>query len=274
MVVSPAEAKRRMQELQAFVAEVMVKDLDFGTIPGTDKPTLLQPGAQKLAEMYGFAQRFEEVASIEDWDKPLFMFRRRCVLTSRTDERFIGDGIGSCNSREDRYAWRWVWNKPANFPNAKTKQTRNGKTQWRIPNEDIFSLVNTIEKMACKRALIMAVIGATRSAGLFTQDAEDLPPDAYGEAESERSWDRTEEKPAGPDFVAIAKAFADRMDAVSVGGTLKELDALGAEIRNAIPREHPARLELAAKYAAAQAMFKKEADKARKSEPGVEDFPS
>lgn len=198
LVVSPTESLRRMQELQAFIKEVLVEGIDYGQIPGIDKKILLQPGAQKLAEVYGFAHKFVDIKTVEDWDRPFFFYRRGCVLTARRDGLYVGDGIGSCNSKEDRYAWRWLW--PEQVPKGidrstlKERSTRNGKQQFRMANEDIFSLVNTIEKMACKRSYIHAVTAVTRSSGLFTQDVEDLPDDVYGEAEETRSWESGEGK--------------------------------------------------------------------------------
>ncbi len=191
MVVSPAEARKRLEQLQAFVKSTMVPEIDYGVIPGTGgkdpKPTLLQPGAQKLAEIYGFSVAFEDVETVQDWLAGFFLFRKRAVLTSRSDGRFIGDGVGSCNSKESRYAYRWVNERevPKHLDPAtllrRTRDTRNGPwVQVRIPNDEVFDLVNTIEKMACKRALIHAVIGATRSSGIFTQDLEDIPPEAFG----------------------------------------------------------------------------------------------
>jgi hypothetical protein len=208
MVVSPAEAQRRIQELQAFVQAVMVQGQDFGTIPGTDKPTLLQPGAQKLAEVYGFATHFEDVAVTEDWDRGFFFYRKRCVITSRRDGRYIGDGIGSCNSREGRYAYRWVFANEVppgiDRRTLKSQEFRSRKTggafvKYQLPNPDIFSIVNTLEKMACKRALVAAIIGVTRSAGIFTQDLEDLPREVFGEVEESRSWDKPEKVQAAPE---------------------------------------------------------------------------
>jgi hypothetical protein len=57
---------------------------------------------------------------------------------------------------------------------------RNNKPYvlYRVPNPEIYDLVNTIEKMACKRALVHAVIAVTRSSGLFTQDLEDVKVEA------------------------------------------------------------------------------------------------
>lgn len=207
MSVSPAEALRRVQELQAFVSKVMVDKTDYGVIPGTDKPTLLQPGAQKLAEIYGFAWDFEDVSKVEDWQNGFFLYRKKCVITSRRDGRFICASVGSCNSKEDRYAGRWVFDNeiPAGLDKKLLKckkftSKKNGReyTKFRVPNEDIYSLVNTIEKMACKRSFVGAIISATRSAGVFTQDVEDLPAEAFGQAEEERSWDKPkpQERPA------------------------------------------------------------------------------
>jgi len=248
MAVAPVEALRRVQELQAFVETVMKSGIDYGTIPGTgNKPCLFQPGAQKLAEIYGFAVAFEDTGSTIDWREPFFFFRKRCVLTSRRDGRFVCDGIGSCNSREDRYAWRWAWGREV--PKGMDKSTlrtrgRGDSMQYRVPNEDVYSLVNTLEKMACKRALIHAVTNATRSSGIFTQDVEDLPREAFGAAKERRSWEVDEvadDPPYDKDAAdeAAARVFdepAERtVDELTVAilrcRTEPDLEALVSEIK-------------------------------------------
>lgn len=63
-----------------------------------------------------------------------------------------------------------------------TKKTKNGdKPAWaidgieyRIPNSDVFDVINTIDKMAQKRALVAAVLVATNASEFFTQDMEDF----------------------------------------------------------------------------------------------------
>lgn len=236
MAVAPAEALRRVQELQAFVREVMIQGEDYGVIPGTDKPTLLQPGAQKLAEIYGLAPHFGDVTVVEDWDKPFFHYRKKCSLVSRRTGDVVAEGVGSCNSREDRYAYRWCFESelPAGAP-KKTLQRRErisrktGKpfVQYRTQNPDICSLVNTIEKMACKRAYVASVISATRSAGIFTQDADDLPADVFGTAEKRRSWDEEpgSEQSVAPDSPAQSAASA------ALGATILEwVQGFGAAV--------------------------------------------
>ena len=217
MHCSPAESLRRMQELQAFVKETMVSNIDFGLIPGTQKPTLYQPGAQKLCEMYGLASDFSDVEKIEDWKDGFFYYKTKCTLTDRRTHAFIGNGIGSCNSKEDRYAWRWVKAnqvpKGVDINSLKQKDSQYG-TRFRLPNDDIFSLVNTIQKMASKRALMHAVLGATRSAGIFGQDMEDLPADVIGQVAGQRTWEKSEiiDVDALPDMSTPAQEPAPEID--------------------------------------------------------------
>lgn len=147
-VVSVEEAKRRIKALQEFVKEVMVKGEDYGEIPGISKPTLLKPGAEKLCEIYGLAISPRIANRIEDWEQGLFHYEVHVDLISKRTGQLVATGVGSANSKEKRYV--------------------AGKQQ------DSFTIVNTILKMAKKRALIDAVLSATRSSGLFTQDVEDI----------------------------------------------------------------------------------------------------
>lgn len=195
MIGTPSEAEERLRELRDFIGRAMVEGSDYGKIPGTEKDTLFQPGAQKLSEIYGLAPSFDDArAPIERWGddgtEPLFAYFKRCVLTRKSDGVRVGEGIGSCNSREEKYAGRWVFERevPDHLDRSKLRR-RDGKAKapprkpyvmFRVPNPAIFDLVNTIEKMAAKRALVMAVIGVTRSAGIFTQDIEDMAPEARG----------------------------------------------------------------------------------------------
>lgn len=193
MAIRPAEASRRLQELQAFVKSVMKQGEDYDTIPGTKKPTLLQPGAQKLCEVYGLVQTFQDVEVVQHWESepPFFHYRKKCMLLSRSTGDVVAEGIGSCNSRESRYAYRWVYDRevPSHLDKRTLqKQEKTGRggsryTVYKLPNPDLCDVVNTIEKMAAKRAVVAAVVAATRSSGIFTQDTEDLPPEAFGAVE-------------------------------------------------------------------------------------------
>jgi hypothetical protein len=278
---APAEARRRMEELQAFIKEVMIgpilhpdgsvktHGIDFDIIPGTNKPTLLQPGAQKLCELYGLAAEFIFDEKQEDWDKPFFYYRVRTILTDRRTGAFVGMGIGSCNSREKKYAGRWVAEGEApSWLDVKALKKREGlewlwKSKLRdrgissvdglqtkerdgrdgekytvygvksvlvfVPNDDVPDLVNTFQKMGCKRSHVHAVLQVTRSAGIFAQDIEDVPPEAMGYVENRRPWERDTEiidgevvgerpAPERPDLAAQREKLAQQAEKLKPGG--------------------------------------------------------
>lgn len=174
-------AKARLAQLAAFVKSVMVEGHDFGTIPGTDKPTLYKPGAEKLLEMYGLAATYDVTQRVEDWERGFWHYEVRCRITSRRDGGSVGEGLGSCNSMEARYRWRTEWWNGNGAPTGegwKQKRTKNG-ARWvrRVENEDRWDLPNTLLKMAKKRGQVDATLSVTRSSGLFTQDMEDLRAD-------------------------------------------------------------------------------------------------
>lgn len=190
-VLRPEEAARNIAELQKFVQSQMVKGQDYGTIPGTDKPTLLKPGAERLCEMYGYAISATVTHRIEDWERGHFSYEVRCDLIHKRTGVLVASGVGSCNSMEARYRYRWVWaDQLPQGTNTAGLATRNTKTglQYRTINDDPFSLVNTLLKMAKKRALVDAALSATRSSGIFTQDIEDLASDEnHGERSRQQS---------------------------------------------------------------------------------------
>ena len=51
-------ALARRSAIVEFTRRIMVKELDFGEIPGTNKPTLLKPGAEKLCNFFGLEPEF------------------------------------------------------------------------------------------------------------------------------------------------------------------------------------------------------------------------
>lgn len=202
-----AQASKQLALLQQFVRQVMVKGVDYGEIPGVDRPTLLKPGAEKLLEVYGYVPRIKDIRRVEDWERPFFQYEVTVQLVSKRTGEIVGEGVGSCNSLEAKYAYRWVW--PDQVPTGLDKQQlikreftgRDGSrkyTKYRIENEDIYSQVNTLLKMAKKRALIDATLSVTRSSGIFTQDVEDLvDTDAAEEEDGPGSPDGNTRAPTG-----------------------------------------------------------------------------
>jgi hypothetical protein len=201
-------AKRRMEELQEFCAGYLQESRDGGTdggdygiIPGAgQKKVLLKSGAEKLCDVYGLADRYRILSKVEDFDHGLFDYTIECVLVRKTDEMFVGSGLGTCSSYEAKYRWRdsrrvcprchkdaiikgkaeygggWLcWKNKGGCGEkfADTDPAIIGQATGRVENPDIVDTKNTVLKMAKKRAKIDAVIGVTRSSGIFSQDLEE-----------------------------------------------------------------------------------------------------
>jgi hypothetical protein len=209
-VMNVASALQQLAEFQEFVKQYLVADEDYGTIPGTPKPTLYKSGAEKLCDIYGMADDYQMQKEVENWEMvpPLFDYQFKCILTTRRDGRFLGAGFGSCNSYESKYKWResklkcplcgkdavikgkeeygggWLCWKKREGCGAKFTEKDEAITSQKVgrePNEDIADIKNTILKMAKKRAKIDAVIAVTRSSGIFTQDMDDRPEEDTGQ---------------------------------------------------------------------------------------------
>ena len=199
-------AVERYNTITEFVSRVLRRDVDYGVIPGTDKFTLLKPGAEKLTTFFGLSTRFQLIERIEDWTgenyggEPFFYYLYRCQLFR--GDLLVAEADGSCNSRETKYRYRDAQRKCPDCGQAaiiKGKEDYGGgwlcfrkkggcgakfstgdsqiETQQvgRISNPDIADQVNTIQKMGQKRALIAVTLLAVNASEFFTQDIEDMP---------------------------------------------------------------------------------------------------
>lgn len=235
-VMTVAAAIERRQMIVEAIENLLVEGIegDYGVIPGTKKKTLLQPGAQKLDNLFGLVPTFEIAEKVLDWTgadhagEPFFYFEIRAKLWR--GEHLMGEGVGSCNSWESKYRYRtservcpscgaanirkstkepgwYCWAKTggcgAKFPagDAAIEKQETG----RKPNPDIHDVVNTVMKIAVKRAHVAGTINATNASEFFTQDVEDQvqtpaeqPAESSGKAE--RRAARDQQKQAAADI--------------------------------------------------------------------------
>lgn len=214
-VISLADAIRKDKEIRGFIKDYLsVKEGDYGIIPGTPKPTLLQPGAQKLTALYGLTPRYPsgEMIVTEDFEGrpphagiPYVSYTVICRLERRNDLTIMGEGIGVCHTYESRYLYRnakracpacgaeaimksmypdrdtgdigWYCNPKGGGCKANFVSTHieiTGQEVGRSYNDNILDLVNTVAKIGAKRSLIMAVNNGLGLSGIFTQDLEDI----------------------------------------------------------------------------------------------------
>lgn len=167
---------QKITQVQAAVQTSLKSGHDYDTIPGTSKPTLLKPGAEKILMMFGLTSEYEFMEKIEDYNNGIFAYTIKCILSKNGQK--ITEGVGSCNSKETKYRWRWVREEalPAGVDkqSLKTKTNRWGKEEYRVENDEIYSQANTILKIGKKRAQVDATLTVASLSELFTQDIEDM----------------------------------------------------------------------------------------------------
>jgi len=230
---------KRRQILQQAMAQAMKPNIDFGKIPGCGpKPTLLKPGAEKIANLFRLAPK--TVFEIIDMPNGHREYRATCSLYA-TDGTFLGDGSGSCSTMESKYRYR---NSERVCPACGESAIIKGKAEYgggwvcfkkkggcgatfddddpaitdqevgKVENPDIADVYNTCEKMADKRAFVAAVLKVTGASEVFTQDIEDM--NKRRPAQKQPEWTPGE---SGPIAQAVDAGRAQKADTVKRGSS-------------------------------------------------------
>lgn len=178
--LTAAEMVDQVRLIQEVMNAVMVKDVHYGVIPGTPKPTLYKAGAEKLLSTFNIGvDPREEITDLSSNDE----IRYRVLVKgfSRVDGDLFGVGLGECSSNEEKYKWR----KPVcdeEFDETPTDRKRiawkrgdKGPYQQKQVRMNPIDVANTILKMAKKRGLIDMTLTVTAASDIFDQDIEDLP---------------------------------------------------------------------------------------------------
>lgn len=186
------------EKVQTLVKQAMREGHHYGVIPGTDKPTLLKPGAEKINFMFRVAPEFKVT------EKELAENHREyqvlCELVHIGTSAVVGHGVGCCSTMETKYRYRWAARK---CPKCQGEAIIHGKEEYgggwlcfgkkggcgakykeddeqitaqilgRVENPDIADVYNTVLKMAKKRALVDATLTAFAVSDSFNQDLEE-----------------------------------------------------------------------------------------------------
>lgn len=140
--------------IDVVVAKLLKPNMDYGMIPGCKKPSLLKAGAEKLAVYYGFSTSISIENRFENYDKKLVAYEVKATVYD-TSGKIIAEGIGAANSQERKFL-----------------------------KGDFFSQINTVLKIAKKRAYVDAIITGTGCSSIFTQDLEEISLQANQEQEA------------------------------------------------------------------------------------------
>ena len=197
----PEEIEMSVEQLVAQVEKVheiqrrvMKEGVHYGVIPGTDKPTLYQPGAQTLCLAFKLDPQFEQTRTEEDGHLTIFS---TCVLASMVTGRRLGSGQASCSTKESRFAYRQA---ARTCPECGKAAIIKGKAEYgggwlcwakkdgcglkfkdgdsaiekqpvaQVDNEDLALQWNSVVKQANIRSLRSAVLNVTAASDIFTQD--------------------------------------------------------------------------------------------------------
>lgn len=171
-----SRVSRDINLFREIVRKELREGYDFGVIPGCgDKLCLLKPGAERIAMIMGLKVHYDFETKIENYEKSFFAYTVKSKLLRGSD--ILCEGFGSCNSKEEKYAYKWVSEKQipkdADREHINVRTTKFG-VKYRIDNEDTCSIGNTILKMAKKRAMVDAVLTVAALSEIFTQDFDDL----------------------------------------------------------------------------------------------------
>ena len=222
MIEAMNEQSETIAILKKYITQNMVKDEDYGMIPGTKSDTLLLPGAEKIAALFRCTPTYTNTHRSEDFKTGLFTYEWACTFISIDNGKIVANGVGSANSYESKWRWRnvarkcpqcgkeaiikgnpqyapknqqgfdeggWLcWKRKdgcgAQFPDKSPAIVgqETGKTQ----NENLADLVNTVLKISKKRALVDCAAAICRRYGFnFAVDMEDV---AANEAERNRVY--------------------------------------------------------------------------------------
>jgi hypothetical protein len=196
--VQAGELVARLDVIREAMHSAMREGIDYGRIPGVDKPTLLKPGAEKLGVLF---QLDVQLANTKTWGpgEHLTVETKATVYHVPTGQR-LGFGEGLATTREKKHAKRkqerecpqcgvsaiikgkaeygggWVCFKKKNGCGAKFRDgdpAIEDQHVGEIENPDLPDSWNPVVKMAAKRARVDAVLAVTGASALFTQDVED-----------------------------------------------------------------------------------------------------
>lgn len=224
------QAARVRQRIQQIQRHAMQKDVDYGVVPNTQKPTILKPGTEVLAKMLEativptvLVNEIVETGIDEEGQPrpPRVEFLTRVDLVGK-DGRLLASGYGECNSWEDKYRWRrqagecpacgrenpvpskkvpGTYFCPSNkggcgkdLKGAEADAVRKGSRVIENPNP--VALRNTLLKLSIIRAQRDATLRGACASGTFTQDVEDEPETGAPPPQDERPL--PEKRPAKP----------------------------------------------------------------------------
>lgn len=132
-----AEAQAWYMEFVNFSKSILKAELDYGTIPGTGKPSLYKPGAEKLRFVYGLTTESVCTDKTCDINKPFIDYSYKCTVKTKGGQ-ILAECEGSCNSLEPKFGY--VWKTIGELPEGTDISNLQSKTTGKKMFEFEFAL--------------------------------------------------------------------------------------------------------------------------------------
>jgi hypothetical protein len=196
--------------LQSWEDKRKSLEVDWGTIPGNDKPFLMQPGAEKILFWLQLAPKFVN-REIDLGEGHIEMISKVIVYHKKTHEEVFEGPECSCSTMETNYRYIWA-DSDRNPPdeekdrlkmmgmgrNRLKKEWKRGKMvgerwvwQVRIDNPNIYNERNKVRQIGQKRALVKVVRNMGALSEIFTQPPDEWdinPEDTDGSPETDLDY--------------------------------------------------------------------------------------
>lgn len=136
--------RERSRMLKQFIVDELKSGVDYGKVFKTAKESLYKPGAEKLAKLFRLGSRIINKTENLDHEKRFFIVSYTIQVFQLDTNQVISECEGSANSQEKKYS-----------------------------SQNVYEIINTLQKMAQKRAFVGAIISAVGASEFYTQDLED-----------------------------------------------------------------------------------------------------
>jgi len=183
-----AEAKKKNQVLPEARRKKL--EIDYGTIPGVNKPFLLQPGAEKIARWLKVRPVYQ-TTDTELGNGHLEVVSRVHLMDRASGEEVFQGPRCSCSSMEPNFRYQWVTADPqpskdwifsegkvrkAEGTGKSIKEWKDGRPtgnwlwQDRMEVKDIHAQRNKVRQQGEKRGFVKSIRNFGALSEIFTED--------------------------------------------------------------------------------------------------------
>ena len=226
-----AEIKQQIAVIHQAMKELMKDETHYGVVPGCGKKqVLLKPGAELIMTLFHFGSELTVEEFTDGFDVRYRVKARGFhIPTGNT----IGYGIGESSTSEKKYKWRaavcheeFEATPETRRQIAYKKDYNGGVVMEEQVRQNPADILNTVLKMAKKRAQVDLCLTATACSDIFVQDIDD-PDTASGCGASEQDQKAPQNRYRQPQQRAAAPGVNPSQGSVISDAQRKRLYAIG-----------------------------------------------